>query len=184
MMHKTMAAVAVAALLVGGCSKPPATPAAQIKDMNYAVTPASVKVKAGILSGEMTELKVSERVEDGSGRIDTPARLTGKLTLKNVSSDQSVRLLGGNVIYMDMQGKPIPLEANRAEPTLKVSSYNSQDRLDPGQEAVQAVEAEFPAAGLKAKRLKDIRVDLLYIPSAYKRETMNFGVSLGEGSAK
>jgi hypothetical protein len=183
MMQKTMIAAALAALL-GGCSQPPATKVADIKDRDYAVNPATVTVKAGILSGVMSEMKVSERVEDGSGRIDTPARLTGKLVLKNVSADQTVHLVGGKVVYMDMQGKPIPLEDNRAEPTLKVSTYNSQDRIDPGQEAMQTVEAEFPAAALQAKRLKDIRVELLYIPSAYKHETMSFGVSLGEGTAK
>lgn len=183
MMQKTMIAAALAALL-GGCSQPPAKKVADIKDRDYAVSPAAVKVKAGILTGEMTEMKVSERVEDGSGRVDTPPRLTGKLVLKNVSTDQTVRLVGGNVLYVDMQGKAIPLENNRTEPTLKVSTYNSQDRLDPGQETSQSVEAEFPVAALEAKRLKDIRVELLYIPSAYKRETMNFGVSLGEAKAQ
>lgn len=128
----------------------------------------------------MTDIAVIERVEDGSGRIDTPARLTGKLVLTNVSSDQSVRLLGGKLLYIDSQGKPIPLEENRSEPSLKTSSaYGTQDRLDPGQESTQSVEAEFPADALQAKRLKEIRLEVLYIPSAYKQQTMNFGVSVG-----
>jgi hypothetical protein len=42
------------------------------------------------------------------------------------------------------------------------------------------VEAEFPVAALKAKRLKEIRLELQYIPSAYKQETMNFGVSIAQ----
>ena len=58
------------------------------------------------------------------------------------------------------------------------NSYGSQERLDPGQDASQTVEAEFPVEALKAKRLKEIRLELLYIPSAYKQETMNFGVSV------
>jgi hypothetical protein len=66
-----------------------------------------------------------------------------------------------------MRGKPIPLEDKRTEPTLKVSnSYGSQERLDPGQDASQSVEAEFPVDALKAKHLKEIRPELLYIPSA------------------
>jgi len=40
------------------------------------------------------------------------------------------------------------------------------------------VEAEFPVAALKMKRLKEIRLELQYIPSAYRQETMNFGVSI------
>jgi hypothetical protein len=96
-----------------------------------------------------------------------------------VSKDQSVRLLGGKMLYIDTLGKPIQLEDNRTEPTLKVSnSYGTQERLDPGQESSQPVEAEFPVEALKAKRLKEIRLELQYIPSAYKQETMNFGVSI------
>ena len=126
-------------------------------------------------------MKVVERVEDGSGRIDQPARLTGKLVLTNVSKDQSLRPLGGTLLYIDMQGRQIPLEDKRAEPTLKVSNaYGSQERLDPGQDASQAVEAEFPVEALKAKRLKEIRLELQYIPSPYKQETMNFGVSIAQ----
>ena len=178
-MRKMMAAGAAAALLAG-CSPRPATQTAEVKDKVYAVTPNSLKVKAGILSGEMTDIAITERVEDGSGRIDTPARLTGKLVLTNVSADQSVRLLGGKLLYIDSQGKPIPLEENRSEPSLKASSFNgSQDRLDPGEESTQAVEAEFPVDALQAKRLKEIRLEVLYIPSAYKQQTMNFGVSVG-----
>ena len=81
-----------------------------------------------------------------------------------------------------MQGKPIPLEDKRAEPTLKASSQygGGQERLDPGQDATQQVEAEFPVAALQMKHLKEIRLELLYIPSAYKQETMNFGVSVAQ----
>jgi hypothetical protein len=177
MIRSTLAAAVLAAL--AACSPPQAQKGPAVNDKTYAVTPAALTVKGGLLTGALTEMKVVERVEDGSGRIDQPARLTGKLVLTNVSKDQSLRLLGGKVLYIDMQGKPIPLEASRTEPMLKVpSSYGTQERLDPGQEASQPVEAEFPVAALQMKRLKEIRLELLYIPSAYKQETMSFGVSI------
>jgi hypothetical protein len=173
-------AIVVACALAGaGCTPPQAQKSVPVNDKTYAITPATLTVKGNLLSGALSEMKVVERVEDGSGRVDQPPRLTGTLVLTNVSKDQSVRLLGGKVLYIDMQGKTIPLEDNRTEPTLKVaSSYGGQERLDPGQDASQPVEAEFPVAALKAKRLKEIRVELLYLPSPYRQETMNFGVSL------
>ena len=174
-----LAALAAAIAAVGGCTPAPQANRAEVKDKLYVVTPATLKVKAGLLTGEMTDMKITERVEEGSGRIDMPARLTAKLVLKNVSPDQTLRLLAGNVIYIDMQGKAIPMENNRGEPTLKLSSYG-QERLDPGQETTQSVEAEFPVDGLKGKRLKEIRVDLQYIPSAYRQESLRFGVAVGE----
>jgi len=181
MFSRSAIASAVFAAVTVGCTPPQAAKSAAINDKVYAVTPADLTVKGPVLSGALTEMKVVERIEDGSGRIDQPARLTGKLVLTNVSKDQSVRLVGGKLLYIDAQGKPIPLEDKRTEPTLKASpQYGGQERLDPGQDATQQVEAEFPVAALQMKHLKEIRLELLYIPSAYKQETMNFGVSVAQ----
>lgn len=170
----------ISAAAVLGCAPPPPATVAAIEEKVYTVTPDQVKVKTGIMSGEMTEMKVIERVEKGSGRIDTPARLTGKLKLTNSSTDQTVRLVGGKILYIDDQGQLIKIEEARTEPVLKFpTSYNTPDRLDPGQDTSQAVEVDFPAAALQAKKLKEIRIELVYIPSSYKMQTANFGVSIG-----
>jgi hypothetical protein len=149
-------------------------------DKIYTVTPASLIVRTGVLSGEVTDMKVTERVEEGSGRVASPAKLSGKLVLRNTSADQSVRLVDAKILYIDTQGNPIKLEKDRTEPTIKVApSYGSSDRLDPGQDTTQAIDVDFPVAALKAKKLKDIRVDLSYIPSQYKEEKLSFAVSIG-----
>ena len=178
MFSRSAIASAVFAAVTVGCTPPQAAKSAAINDKVYAVTPADLTVKGPVLSGALTEMKVVERVEDGSGRIDQPAKFTGKLVLTNVSKDQTLRLVGGKLVYIDSAGKPIALEDKRSEPVLKVSSSYGQERLDPGQESSQAVEAEFPVEALAAKRLKEIRLELLYIPSPYRQETMNFGVSI------
>jgi len=176
----TFALATAAAVTFGGCSPQPSAVAPVISDKVYTVTPDSVKAKVGIVSGELTEMKVTERIEEGSGRVASPAKLTGKLALKNISADQTVRLIGGKILYIDAQGQPIMLEEKRTEPTIKVaSSYGSTERLDPGQDATQSVEAEFPVAALKAKKLKEIRLELSYIPSPFKEEKLNFTVSIG-----
>ncbi len=167
---------AVAAMTLG-CSQQSGT-AVVIEDKVYTVTPASVTVKAGIVTGEVTEMKVTERLEKGSGRLVSPAKLTGMLKLKNTSKDQAVRLVGGKIQYIDAQGQPIKLEETRTEPTIKFATYGAE-RLDPGQDATQSVDVDFPAEALKAKKLKEIRFELAYIPSPYKEETVNFTVSIG-----
>jgi hypothetical protein len=40
---------------------------------------------------------------------------------------------------------------------------------------------DFPAGALKADTLKEIRLDLAYIPSPYREEIVRLGVSIGEG---
>ena len=110
----TILAAAVAMTL--GCSQQGSGTAAVIEDKTYTVTPASVKVKAGIVTGEVTEMKVTERVEKGSGRVVSPAKLTGTLKLKNTSANQTVHLVAGKIQYIDTQGQPIKLEEARTWP--------------------------------------------------------------------
>ena len=178
-MGLTILAAAVAVIAVG-CSQQPSGTAAVIEDKTYTVTPASVKVKAGIVTGEVTEMKVTERVEKGSGRVVSPAKLTGTLRLKNTSVNQAVRLVSGKIQYIDAQGRPIKLEEARTEPTLRFATYGSE-RLDPGQDTTQSLDVDFPAEALKTKKLKEIRLEIAYIPSPYQEETVNFTVSVGEG---
>jgi len=173
-------AATIAVMALGCTQSPSATAAAAVEDKAYAVTPASVTVKAGIITGEVTEMKVTERVEKGSDRVVSPAKLTGSLKLKNTSGDQTVRLVGGKIRYIDAQGQSIKLEESRIEPVFKFAAYGSE-RLDPGQEATQSVDVEFPAEALKAKKLKDIRLELVYVPSPFREETINFAVAIGPG---
>jgi hypothetical protein len=178
---RLMIATAVAATVLG-CSPKPVGTALVIEDKFYTVTPDTVQVKTGIVTGEVTEMKVTERVEKGSGRVDSPAKLTAKLKLTNSSTDQTVRLVGGKILYVDEQGQIIKIGEARTEPTLKfATSYNSTDRLDPGQNMIQPVEVDFPAEALAAKKLKEIRIELAYIPSSYKLQTAGFNVSIGNG---
>jgi len=172
-----MVTTAVAAMTLG-CSQQSSGPAVVIEDKVYTVTPAAVKVKAGIVTGDVTEMKVTERVEKSSGRIVSPAKLTGKLVLKNSSKNQAVRLVGGKILYLDAQGQPIKLAEAQTEPTIKFATYGAET-LDPGKDATQTMDVDFPAEALKAKKLKEIRLELVYIPSPYKEEAVSFTVSIG-----
>jgi uncharacterized membrane protein YeaQ/YmgE (transglycosylase-associated protein family) len=175
------AVVAVVAWMTLAPTPPPAATAAVINEKTYTVTPAAMKVKAGIVTGDLTNMKVTEQVEQGSGRVVSPAKLTALITLKNSSENQTVRLLAGTIKYIDAGGQPIKLEDGRTAPALKFDTYGSSDRLDPGQEAIQSLDVDFPAEALKAQKLKEIRLDLAYIPSPYRAETAHFIVSISAG---
>jgi hypothetical protein len=151
-----------------------------IDDRIYTVTPASMTVKSGLITGEVIELQVTERVERGSDRVVSPARLTGTLRLENTSANRTVYLVEGKLLFIDALGQSIKFEAERSEPTVKFGRY-SGERLDPGEAASQTLDVEFPVEALKAKKLKEIRLELAYIPSPFREETVNFVVSIGAG---
>ena len=168
------------AVLAGtlGCSQQPSGPQVVIEDKVYTVTPASMTVKAGILTGDVKEMKVTERVEKGSGTVVSPAKLTGTIKLTNSSKDQVVRLVTGKILYIDAQGQPIKISETQTEPTIKFATYGAET-LDPGKDATQSMDVDFPAEALKAKKLKEIRLELAYIPSPYKEESVKFTVVIG-----
>jgi hypothetical protein len=177
MWKLTLVACAVSAALLGCTPKPMGT-ASVIEDKTYAVTPPAITVKTGIVTAELTEMKVTERVEKDSNRVETPAKLTGKLKLQNSSPDQTVRLISGKMVYLDMNGQPIKVEEARTEPVIRFTSVSSS-QLDPGQDATQSIDVDFPAEALKARKLKEIRIDLVYAPTAYRQETAKAAVSIG-----
>jgi hypothetical protein len=92
-----------------------------------------------------------------------------------------MQLVGAKIRYIDMQGKPIALEENRTDTSIQVggASYGPPQRLDPGQEMSYNVDADFPGAALQAKTLREVRLDLSFVPSQFKEEALNFKVSIG-----
>jgi hypothetical protein len=150
------------------------------EDRTYPVTPASITVKCGIITGEVSELKVTERIEKGSDRVVSPAKLTGTLRLENSSTNRAVHLIESRFLFIDAQGQPIKLEAARTDLPMTFTT-SGKERLDPGQESSQALEVEFPVEALEANKLKEIRLELSYIPSPFREETVNFVVSIGAG---
>jgi hypothetical protein len=137
-------------------------------------------VKCGIITGEVSDLKVTERIEKGSDRVVSPAKLTGTLRLENSSANRAVHLVETKFLFIDAQGQPIKLEAARTD-SLVTFTTHGEERLNPGQESSQAVEVEFPVEALKANKLMEIRLELSYIPSPFREETVNFVVSIGAG---
>ena len=179
-MRTSICAIAIVAATasVVGCAQKPPGDVTIIEDKIYTVNPASVPVAAGMVVGELTELKITERVERGSGVVASPAKLSGSLKLRNTSKDQTVRLAGATVRFIDTDGNVIKLEDARTESTIRFSTSKT-DRLDPGQETTDVVLVDFPAEALAQGKLKNIRLELTYLPSPFKHETVNLAVSIG-----
>ncbi|MGH7263932.1 MAG: hypothetical protein ACREMB_03625 [Candidatus Rokuibacteriota bacterium] len=172
-----------ACLVVAGlaaCSQQAQSSAApEVEEKTFALTPGTAAVKTSFLSGTLQDMKVTQLVEQGTGRVVDPPELRATLELENTSDDQAARLLGGKIEYVDAEGKLIPLAEGRQDTSFQFYSYRVE-RLEPGMEASTDVEVPFPAAGLVGKKLRDIRLELSYIPTPYREDTVDIQVSLGQ----
>jgi hypothetical protein len=168
---------ALAASLAACGQKAEQNAAPQVEEKTFALSPASAPVKAAFLTGELQDMKVTERVEQGTGKVVDPPKLVATLKLKNTSGDETARLIAGRVEYEDTKGQPISLA--RKDTSFKFSSYQTE-RLDPGMEVTQRIDVPFPAAAVTGKNLQDIRLELTYIPTPYKKVTLKVQTSLGK----
>ena len=146
----------------------------------FNLEPASIKVKSGIVGGELTNMRVTERVEQASGRVDYGPKLSGRLVLKNLSVDQSVLVDGGKLLFVDASAKPIALAPEATPPAIRLGdSYSTTaTRLDPGQELSRDIDVDFPGEALKPGKLHEIRLQLKYTAAPFKRDALDFPVSL------
>jgi hypothetical protein len=136
--------------------------------------PSITFVKASFLTGEIEGLRVVERIEPGTGKVVGAPMLEATLTLSNDSRDHAARLLGGKIEYIDGTGKKIPMAG-----TSFVFTGTTPDRLDPGQTVSQPIEIAFPPTALKPDALREVRLELTYLPISYQTDTVSVPVYLG-----
>jgi hypothetical protein len=176
--RKPCAAVLVwAAAALAGCSGQPSADTPRIEEKTFSLNPATIPVRVGILDGQLSELSVVQRVNVETGEVIYAPQMRGTLKLKNDSSDESVRLLDGEIEYLDAAGGRIALANTRSDTSFQFYSYSS-DRLDPGAEVSHSVDVPFPAAALKDKTLKEIRLSVTYLPAPYREESVKVPVTV------
>lgn len=170
----------VVGLLLVACSQQgqggtAATP--QQTEKTFALKPSSADIRVAFLTGQLQDLRVTERVEAATGKVVDPPQIYATLTLKNVSTDQAARLISGKLLFLGPDGKPIPMAEARKDTSFTFNTYGT-DRLDPGMQTSQEIEVPFPAAGLEKDTLRDIRVQLTYAPIPYKEDSVTIPVTV------
>jgi hypothetical protein len=177
---RTTATIAVATVVgLAACTQQDTQSSGpKIEDKTFRVTLASPATKLSFLAVQVLEPKVVQRVEQGTGKVVYPPMLRATVKVKNTSEDQAVRLISGEVEYLGADSRPIQLPKERSDTTFKFYSY-TEERLDPGMEASRDVEVPFPAVALKDSTLRDIRLEVDYIPLSFKQEAVKIQASLG-----
>lgn len=156
----------------------PSLASVAVEDKTYTITPVAVEVHAGIIAGEITDMRVVQRVERTSGRVISPPRLVGTLRLWSSSKTHSVRLVVAKIQYLDDEWRPMKLEDSRTHGTFKFAT-DGGEWVDPDQEAIHAIDVAFPAEALKARKLRRLRLEIGYVSSPYREEMVSFAVSIG-----
>jgi len=144
----------------------------------YTVRPAAIAVHAGVIAGEVTDMRVVQRTETSAGGALLSPRLLGTLRLWSTSDTHRVRLVVAKIQYLDGQWRPLTLVDSRAQEVFRFTT-NGDGWLDPGQEAIRSIDVGFPAEALTARKPMGLRLELGYVSLPFREEVFNFAVSIG-----
>ena len=131
------------------------------------LVPPKVEVTGTAFLAELSDLKVLTTVNITSKEIIGTPNLKGNIKVTNKSKD-NLDIQAVTLEYLDETGKPIPYKSDekieKVRPFWKV--------LKPEEFADGTLDVTIPANAIKEKSLRKIEVNLVYVPSPLKRETL------------
>jgi hypothetical protein len=131
------------------------------------LVPPKAELKGPAFLVELNDLKVVTTVNIASKEIVETPGLKGKIKITNKSKDV-LDIQAVTLEYLDEAGKPIPYKSD--EKIVKV--YPFWKALQPEGIAEGSLEVTIPGNAIKEKSLRKIEVNLVYVPSPPKRETL------------
>jgi len=169
-MHYTKVFTILAlSLAVGflGCTTDKKVEAPTQEQITKNLVPPKAEVKGPAFLVELNDMKVVTTVNIASKEIVETPSLKGSIKITNKSKD-ILDIQAVTLEYLDEAGKPIPYKPD--EKIMKV--YPFWKVLQPEGIAEGSLEVTIPMKAIKEKSLRKIEVNLVYVPSPLKRETL------------
>ena len=150
-----------------GCTKEQKAEAPKQEQITKNLVPPKAEVKGQNFLVELNDLKVVTAVNTASKEIVETPTLKGNVKITNKSKD-ILDIQAVTLEYLDEAGKPIPYKPE--EKIVKV--YPFWKALQPEGITEGTLDVTIPMKAIKEKSLRKIEVDLVYVPSPLKRETL------------
>ncbi len=162
------ASTVVLALVLSGCSGGQGVEAPQAERVEKKLIPATAQFKADNFSADLTDLKVTMTVDPDSKEIVEAPKLLGDIKIVN-TSDNIIDIQRVSLGYRDKAGKVIPFKSG--ESVAKLTSY--WKAIKPNETFEGSIDAMIPQAAVNKKKLGKILIEMVYVPSPVKRESLS-----------
>ena len=148
-----------------GCTKEKVAETPKEESVTKMLVPEKIEAKGKSFTLAMDNLKVDLTVNQGTQEMVGTPSLRGNFKIANTSNDL-LKVQGVTIEYLDKAGKVIPFQSGdkMANPSLTLND------LKPGETSEASLDVSFPRAAVKG--LSTMNVNVVYIPSPYKRETL------------
>ena len=161
--------VIILSLTIGifACTKERKAEAPTQEQVTKNLVPPKAEVKGQAFLVELNDLKVVTTVNIASKEIVGTPSLKGNIKVTNKSKD-ILDIQAVTLEYLDEAGKPIAFGAGEKVATV----YPFWKALQPEGLAEGSLDVTIPKSAIKGKSLGKIEVNLVYVPSPLKRETL------------
>jgi hypothetical protein len=150
-----------------GCAKEKKVEGPTQEQITKDLVPPKAEVKGQNFLVELSDLKVVTTVNTASKEIIGTPGLRGHIKITNKSKD-ILDIQALTLEYLDEAGKPIPYK-----PEEKIEKvYSFWKAIPPEGITEGSLDVTIPMNAIKEKSLSKIEVNLVYVPSPLKRETL------------
>ena len=150
-----------------GCTTDKKVEAPKQERIEKNLVPPKADLKGQNFAVELTELKVAMTIDTASKEITETPKLSGRVKITNKSKDV-LDIQGITLEYMNEAGKPIAFTAGEKIATV----YPFWKALKPEESSEGSLDVTIPKMAVKEKALGKIEINLVYVPSPLKRETL------------
>jgi len=150
-----------------GCTKEQKAESPKQERITKPLVPSKAEVKGQNFLVELIDLEVVTIVDTASKEIIETPSLQGHIKVTNESKD-ILDVQAVTFEYLDEAGKTIPFTSG--EKISKVSLFLKA--IKPGEITEGSIDTTIPRMAIKEKALGKIEINLIYVPSPLKRETL------------
>ncbi len=157
-----------------GCAGQKKVEAPKQEQVTENLAPAKAEVKGQGFLVELNNLEVDATVDAASKEMVETPTLKGSIKITNEAND-ILDIQGVTLEYLDEAGKPIAFKSG--EKTSKVNSY--WQPIKPGKNFEGSIDAQIPRAAVKGKALGKLEINVVYISTPLKHETLTLPEKVG-----
>jgi hypothetical protein len=150
-----------------GCTTDKKVEAPKQERVEKNLVPPKAELKGPNFAVELTDLKVAMTVDTASKEITETPNLRGRFKITNISKDV-LDIQGITLEYLNEAGKPIAFTAGEKIATV----YPFWKAIKPEEITEGSLDVTIPRMAVKEKALGKIEINLVYVPSPLKRETL------------
>jgi hypothetical protein len=150
-----------------GCTTEKKVEAPKQERIEKNLVPPKAALQGPNFAVELTDLKVAMTVDTASKEITETPNLRGRFKITNNSKDV-LDIQGVTLEYLNEAGKPIAFTAGEKIATV----YPFWKAIKPGETTEGSLDVTIPRMAVKEKALGKIEINLVYVPSPLKRETL------------